>query len=337
MTRSMFRSIFRTPPPQPPEPSSELEQHNRLILETSDISHITLPSMFVLWRHQSPERSIRVNGLTHDQAYCAVCIVTERVGGAVHPLWRMTLMEQPLEALGRCSVTRHPDNWLSGQTHKVIVQRPSPEPDRNNKLYISELSYSHYTLRLESGQFVPILKMTQPCLILHSRFSHVDTIHMENFGFVCDHGRELVPPTLVRREELRREALQMAQRAARTLLEFVQSDDGEPTPPSRPTHRPLILPPPVVPVRVASTPLPPHQTRPAMPQHIVNTVIESLITQGHECPIEQSALIKETTCLTPCGHAMTFDAAARWIRGARSCPECRSPCLVDQLQVWRAS
>lgn len=347
MTRIMLRSIFRssraqTPPRPPSVPPSELEQHNRLILETSDISHVTLPSMFVLWRHQSPERSIRVNGLTHEQAFCAVCIVTERVGGAVHPLWRLTLVEQPLEALGSCSVAFHPDHWLSGQTHKIIVQRPSPEPERNNKLYISELSHSRYALRLESGQSIPILKMSQPCLTLHSRFSHVDTIHMETFGFVCDHGRDLIPPTLVRREEIRREALQIAQRAARTLLEFAQSDISEtertPRQASRPTPRPPMIPPPAVQVRLAPPPPPPHtSSRPTMPQHIVNTVIESLVAQGQECPIEQTALTKETACLTPCGHAMTLDAAARWIRGAHSCPECRSPCLVDQLQAWRAS
>lgn len=347
MTRNMFRNLIRTPPniqASPPpsismEQLSELEQHNRLILQDSTISHVTLPSMFVLWRHQNPERSVQVNGLTHEHAFCAVCIVTERIGGAVHPLWKLTLVEQPLEALGRCTTTLYPDNWLSSQKHKVIVQRPSPNPDTNNKLYISEISYNRYSIRLESGQFIPILKMSQPCLILHSRFTHVDTLSMESFGFVCDHGRELVPPTLLRRAEIRREALRMAQRAARTLIEFAQEEEPiQAVQPVQPrTPRPSLVPPPVrTPVRTpVHTPVQP-QVRATMPQHIVNTVIESLVAQETECIILQTALTKETTCLTPCGHAMTTDAAAHWIRGAHSCPECRSPCSVDQLQVWRA-
>ena len=318
MTRSMLRAIFRNAPPPPVPVETELQRHNRAILHESDVSHVTLPPMFVLWRHLNHERAIR-NGLTHEQAHCAVCIVTERVGSAIHPLWKLTLVEQPLEALGRCQVSFYPDTCLSGQEHKIIVQRPNPNPDSNNKLFLTNVKHSRYAIRTETGQFVPILNMTDPCLVLHSRFIHIDTTYMDRFGFVCDHGRELVPLTLIRRGEIQQQAIQMAERAARALLE-----------------RTTAAPPPVAPVIRQPRQPPQPQVRATMPQHIVNTVIESLVAQEKECPILQTTLEKETTCLTPCGHAMTTDAAARWIRDAHSCPECRSPCSVDQLQVWRA-
>lgn len=341
MTRSMLRAIFRNAPPPPVPVETELQRHNRAILHESAVSHVTLPPMFVLWRHLNHERAIR-NGLTHEQAHCAVCIVTERVGSAIHPLWKLTLVEQPLEALGRCQVSFYPDTCLSGQEHKIIVQRPNPNPDSNNKLFLTNVKHSRYAIRTETGQFVPILNMTDPCLVLHSRFINIDTTYMDRFGFVCDHGRELVPPTLVRRDEIRRDALLMAQRAARTLMEFAQSEEpDQPVQPvQRRTPRPPVVPPPAVAVPTPVSTRPPQppqpQVRATMPQHIVNTVIESLVAQETECPILQTALEKETTCLTPCGHAMTTDAAARWIRDAHSCPECRSPCSADQLQVWRA-
>lgn len=328
MTRTMLRSLFGTSTLRPSTLQqttvSALTQHNQLILSESNISHVTLPPMFVVWRHSNPARSIEVNGLTHERAFCAACIVTERIGGSIHPLWKLTLVEQPLEALGRCRVTLWPDHWFSGQEHKIIVQRPSPNPEVHNKLFISELKYTRYSIRLENNQIVPILKVANPCLVLHSRFSELDTTYIESFGFTCEHERELIPRTLLRRQEIQQEALRMAQRAAQTLFERAQ--------PAPALHQAIprrsLLPPTAAPRQ--------QPIRVVIPQHIVNTVIESLVAQEKECPILQTALEKETTCLTPCGHAMTTDAAARWIRDAHSCPECRSSCSVDQLQVWRA-
>ena len=338
MTRIMLRSLVRSPPSVVQPISTETAQHNQVVLQNSNVSHVNLPPMFIVWRHSNPERSIRVNGLTHEQSFCAVCIVSERMNGSIHPLWKLTLVEQPLEALGRCQVGFHPDRWLSGQDHTILVNRQSPKPEANNKLFSTSICHSRYGIRLESGQIVPILKMSDPCLVLQAHFTRVDTQYMDTFGFVCDHGRELIPTTLIRRAELQREALQMAQRAGRTLIEFAQ----EPTP-SVPAQPPVpsipVLPRHVVPATAAirSVRLPQVQSiRQVMPQHIVNTVIESLVAQEKECPILQTPLTKEETCLTPCGHAMTTDAATRWIRGAHSCPECRSHCSVDQLQVWRA-
>ena len=140
MTRSMLRAIFRNAPRPAVQVETELQRHNRGVLHESDVSHVTLPPMFVVWRHPNPNPSIEANRLTHEQGYSAACIATERVGGAVHPRWRFTLVEQPLEALGRCIVTMYPDNWLSGQEHKIIVQRPSPNQETNNKLYLTQVN-----------------------------------------------------------------------------------------------------------------------------------------------------------------------------------------------------
>lgn len=84
------------------------------------------------------------------------------------------------------------------------------------------------------------------------------------------------------------------------------------------------------PQQVSLTPL----WRP-IPQHIVNTYIETMIEKQEQCPIEMTLLTKETAVLTPCGHGLSAAAAECWIRDAHSCPVCRLACSVVQLQRWQ--
>lgn len=88
-------------------------------------------------------------------------------------------------------------------------------------------------------------------------------------------------------------------------------------------------------------PLPGPPPRPAVqqgqiPQRVVNGFLEGLIAKGEVCPIAMEPLEKETACLTPCGHTMSFDAAEHWIRDAHSCPVCRAPLELRYLQKWSA-
>lgn len=71
------------------------------------------------------------------------------------------------------------------------------------------------------------------------------------------------------------------------------------------------------------------------PQHIINTFIESCIAKNTECPFELEPLTKETTAITPCGHAATYSAMVRWIEGDDSCPVCRRPCSKNDLMTWK--
>jgi hypothetical protein len=40
--------------------------------------------------------------------------------------------------------------------------------------------------------------------------------------------------------------------------------------------------------------------------------------------------------MTPCGHAMTYVSAKEWVRNAHSCPVCRAPLELEQMQCWTA-
>ncbi len=105
---------------------------------------------------------------------------------------------------------------------------------------------------------------------------------------------------------------------------------------TRPTHHPPQIQPPQTP------PLPGPPPRPVVqqsqiPQHVVNGFLEGLLARGDSCPIGMEPLEKDTACLTPCGHTMSFDAAEHWIRDAHSCPVCRAPLELRHLQKWSAS
>ena len=71
-----------------------------------------------------------------------------------------------------------------------------------------------------------------------------------------------------------------------------------------------------------------------IPQHILNSYIQSLVDKHENCPVEMSPLTKESTRITPCGHAMSASAAECWITYKHSCPVCREECSIQELQQW---
>ena len=71
-----------------------------------------------------------------------------------------------------------------------------------------------------------------------------------------------------------------------------------------------------------------------IPQHILNTYIQTLIDKQENCPIEMTQFTKESVRITPCGHAMSANAAEYWITYKHSCPVCRQNCSVEELQKW---
>jgi hypothetical protein len=85
---------------------------------------------------------------------------------------------------------------------------------------------------------------------------------------------------------------------------------------------------------VMARPVPIQPTVAKIPQRIVNVYIDSLIAAKETCPIELTELTRENTCMAPCGHAMTCDAAAAWLRTSRSCPVCRAALSSEDLVHW---
>jgi hypothetical protein len=77
-----------------------------------------------------------------------------------------------------------------------------------------------------------------------------------------------------------------------------------------------------------------HKNNYKIPQCVVNGYIESLIAKREICPISLEPLEKETTLVSPCGHAISHHAVLHWIRGAHSCPVCRAEVLESQLQFY---
>jgi len=79
----------------------------------------------------------------------------------------------------------------------------------------------------------------------------------------------------------------------------------------------------------------PARNQQGIPQYILNGYIESLITKKELCPVLITELALETTCVTPCGHAISKEALDSWFQSSQTCPVCRTPCTAEQLQGWK--
>lgn len=73
----------------------------------------------------------------------------------------------------------------------------------------------------------------------------------------------------------------------------------------------------------------------ALPQHIVNGFLDSLFAKKEVCPISGEELERNSTCLTPCGHAISTFAAEGWIPTHSTCPICRKACTMAALQSYK--
>jgi hypothetical protein len=70
----------------------------------------------------------------------------------------------------------------------------------------------------------------------------------------------------------------------------------------------------------------------AIPKHIARLVIMDAVAKNEDCPVSMEPLTAETATITPCGHVVSRHAAEHWMLSAHSCPVCRAPCSVEQLQ-----
>jgi hypothetical protein len=305
--------------------ASSVTEHNNRIVRSVMRSALTLPTIVAIWRSKDPS-------LEHN--YSAVLCTLSRVQEGHYGVWKFDLLEHPVDILGFGSVTMCPeDYWLCNDSHDILVKRASSRPEDDGKYLHTAIEYNSYILKLQNGDRIPFVRLSNACRVLSSTYMNLALSCNTSWRLQADPGqtfglprtpplpappRPSAPPrpTAPRLSvtetqpyrELEDETIQMLQENAQLSIEneHLQRKVKELQQPCR-----------------------------LLPQRIVNGFIEGILAGGHECPIEMCPMEKQNTCLTPCGHVMTYSSASRWIEGAHSCPECRSPLEVEQLQCWK--
>ena len=303
-----------------------IQAYNNTVLTTiTNPSSVYLPYRFVLYRHSQTDTTVPA-----EHKHNAVLITTKRIHIQGHLyIWEMNLCESPIELLneGVLLPRSEHDHWLNGTSHKIVVKRASQNPVKNGKYYTTDISYARcYILMGNDGDKIPVMNMTHRTLCLSSKFNRLDQPEYERWRVKVQPYIPILSPNLLHRHQLVLER-------NRTLFHEVDPEPAEPSPP-------IIL---ITPQRTTTHATPWPRSIPSapivpsisMPQHIVNTYIDTLISRGDTCPISMNPLTREGACLTPCGHVVSRREATRWIRDAHSCPVCRTGCTVEGLQSWR--
>lgn len=68
-----------------------------------------------------------------------------------------------------------------------------------------------------------------------------------------------------------------------------------------------------------------------VPQYVIEGFLRDVVHREELCPITMEPIRRGDACVTPCFHAMSYDAAATWIRMHSRCPMCRMACHITQL------
>jgi hypothetical protein len=275
---------------------NSVSEHNNRTLATVRRSDIELPSVIAVWRHS---REALRGG--NESAALFRCEPDGWHQGA----WRITFVSDPLEHIEDGNVVRsNEDEWLGGQMHRILIKRVSSDPKENAKYNDTEIQYMGYKIVSNvGGPSIPVVNFNRKSEVLPSVFTQLDTPAYAHLRFKLRVGRLINPFTY---RILQRDPVLMA------ASEYVR---GEFNPPA-----------------VRAVPIQPVQQK--IPQRIINVYIDSLIAAKETCPIELTELTRENVCMPPCGHAMTCDAAAAWLRTSRSCPVCRAALSSDDLVRW---
>jgi hypothetical protein len=318
-----------------------VETSNNIIMANSQASSIELPKYFAIWRHNQPRENDNWN---------ACLIETEKVmeNHTNRKIWKFKIIPHPLEfqngMLESAILVHEPnDRWFGGEKHKILVQRSSENFLENNLIQETEILFNKaiiqlphiYVSYLRTISEIPVFKIKNKNRIMPKSFYNLDTT-ASLCGFKMMFGMEFVNNNqqVVRQaprvdNELdilrRREAMRFAERSAQEFLQTFRPPVATVNPEFQrilELHRNQVT----REMRSSNN---------TIPQHIVNTYIEGLIQKHECCPITMNEFTKDTTCITPCGHAMLLRSAERWIQDAHSCPVCRLPVSETQLQVWK--
>jgi hypothetical protein len=273
---------------------NSVSEHNNRTLATVRRSDIELPPVIAVWRHSRG---------TDPTAALFRCEPDGWHQGA----WRITFVSDPLEHIGDGTVVRsNEDEWLGGRLHTILIKRVSGDPAENGKYNATEIKYMGCKITSNiGGQTIPVVNFNKKSEVLPSEFTQLHLPEYAHLQFRMRLGRLINPFTY---RILQQDPVLMA------ASEYVR---GEFNPPA------------ARPVAIQAV-----QVQQRIPQRVVNVYIDSLIAAKETCPIELTELTRENACMAPCGHAMTHDAAAAWLRTSHSCPVCRGPLSCDDLVRW---
>ena len=171
-------------------PVSSLEKHNKTIRAAPGISNQMLPSCFALWRTTHSSHTC-----SSSCAYTAAIVLTTCIS-INPPIYNFNLLDSVKVSLeGGVCISSSTNNWFTGQTLKLIIQRPSTFQNEHNKLYLTEVSYDKHYIRLRnSNEKIPVFKLYDKCLILESRFMDLEKEYNASYQFTMKPGQILQFP-----------------------------------------------------------------------------------------------------------------------------------------------
>lgn len=266
-----------------------------------------LPRTFAVWRCARQYSAAIVQAILVDQN-----------------TYRLNILESVKSLVGEATcIPWGDDKWLEDTSKKVRVKRSSGVLERIHDIDMVFVKFVVFTPIC----VIPVFHITDKFLILGERF--IDLLQEENHSY-----RMYMPPNTaisyppvpsprtpsIRPEILtaRRLAIQMADMAAREYLEqteartFLRLQHR-----TQPEAEAEAEPQPIIP-----TPI---------PSHILQGFLESILEKKELCPIKMHELNKTTICTTPCGHAMSYEAAVLWLKEHNACPVCRNKCAISDL------
>jgi hypothetical protein len=215
--------------------------------------------------------------------------------------WKLSLMPHPRQFLQNGTVVAsNNDQWFGNSQHRILLEGYRSSPEEPMQLFESIVMFNHHVIVLPD-RIIPIVRVHHDTIILNPRFHNLSLPENEMYrcGMKLGHVNSNVVLSSI--SSLIQEAnLELA------YLNSVQS-------PEHTVAKPRLL-----------------------PQRIVNGFLEGMIAKGEPCPIEMEPLKKEESCMTPCGHAMTYAPAKEWVSVHHRCPVCRAGVEVYELQKWMA-
>jgi len=270
--------------------------HNLNIIRTPDISTRLLPPSFAIWKKND----------------LAVLIYSECISISPVPIYKFKMLPNVYSRIGQgICIPYLSDTYLNNKTHKILIQRSSTIAEENNKIYLTEISYDNHYIHFNNSSIkLPVLKLKHSCVVLQKEFIKLEEDLNMHYSFIMKPSHPIVFPSVTQNILIEREnARRMAEQAAE---EFLRRE-----------------------IYTASVPAVPAVNKQFIPQHVINTYLQSVLDKKEDCPISCVEMNRETICMTHCGHAMCYKYAIEWMKYKQLCPVCRVPCTEKQLQLYK--
>jgi hypothetical protein len=211
-------------------------------------------------------------------------------------VWKLDILKNPYNYLDNGHlVAEETDHWFYGKLHPYLAVT------ENHVLVPFKIQYHHSILRVGgSNQMIPVCYIPDASKVIGHSFLQIDRSSMRNYRI------ELKPGPL-------------------RLPTLSQPSSVSPS-------APAALP--VAPV-VSNVATKKKKQANILSQFIVNELVEGIIARGIDCPITMEKMTRENVRVLPCGHSVSSAAVEHFPRDARSCPQCRKPFSLSQVQQWK--